>query len=414
MKYIDELLQGHEVVWKPLGEVFSLVTDFTAAGSFASNAANVQYRQEKSFAQLVRTTDLKSRFKNTDKFIYVDEHAFEYLWRVNLNEECLVLSNVGNCGEIYHIMPDSLPYANSVLGPNALLLRTTIGMNKFFYYWFLCNSFQCELGKITSKTGQTKFNKTNLKKILIPLPPLSVQKEIVRILDKFTTLEAELDCRKRQYEYYRNQLLSFDMLNRGEQRLNNVKWMTIKKISKNISSGGTPRSNITAYYGGDIPWLRTQEVNFSDIWDTDVKITKEGMDASSAKYIPANCVIIAMYGATVGRVGINKIPLTTNQACANIEVNEDIALYRYVFHYLSSQYEYIKSLGAGSQTNINSRIIKELRIPIPPLSEQQRIVSILDKFDTLTTSISEGLPKEIELRRKQYEYYRERLLSFRH
>lgn len=190
--------------------------------------------------------------------------------------------------------------------------------------------------------------------------------------------------------------------------------MTIKKISKNISSGGTPRSNITTYYGGDIPWLRTQEVNFSDIWDTDVKITKEGMDASSTKYIPANCVIIAMYGATVGRVGINKIPLTTNQACANIEVNEDIALYRYVFHYLSSQYEYIKSLGAGSQTNINSRIVKELRIPIPPLSEQERIVSILDKFDTLTTSISEGLPKEIELRRKQYEYYREQLLSFRH
>ncbi len=416
MKYIDELLKGHEVEWKELGEVFSLVTDFTAAGSFASNASNVQYKQEKSFAQLVRTTDLKSKFKNTDKFVYVDEHAYEYLWRVNLNEECLVLSNVGNCGEVYYIIPEVLPYAHNVLGPNALLLRTTLGMNKFFYYWFLNSSFQNELGKITSNTGQTKFNKTNLKKILIPLPPLSVQEEIVRILDKFTTLEAtleaELDCRKRQYEYYRNQLLSFDMLNRGGERLNNINWMTIKKISKNISSGGTPRSNITTYYGGDIPWLRTQEVNFSDIWDTDVKITKEGMDASSAKYIPANCVIIAMYGATVGRVGINKIPLTTNQACANIEVNEDIALYRYVFHYLSSQYEYIKSLGAGSQTNINSRIVKELRIPIPPLSEQERIVSILDKFDTLVNSISEGLPKEIELRRKQYEYYRNQLLSF--
>lgn len=219
MKYIDELLKGHEVEWKELGEVFSLVTDFTAAGSFASNAANVQYKQEKSFAQLVRTTDLKSKFKNTDKFVYVDEHAYEYLWRVNLNEECLVLSNVGNCGEVYYIIPEVLPYAHNVLGPNALLLRTTLGMNKFFYYWFLNSSFQNELGKITSNTGQTKFNKTNLKKILIPLPPLSVQEEIVRILDKFTTLEAELeaelDCRKRQYEYYRNQLLSFDMLNRG-------------------------------------------------------------------------------------------------------------------------------------------------------------------------------------------------------
>lgn len=121
-----------------------------------------------------------------------------------------------------------------------------------------------------------------------------------------------------------------------------------------------------------------------------------------------------MYGATVGRVGINKIPLTTNQACANIEVNEEIALYRYVFHCLSDLYQYIKSLGKGSQTNINVKVVRNIQIPIPPLSEQQRIVSILDKFDTLTASISEGLPKEIELRRKQYEYYRDRLLSFKH
>lgn len=83
------------------------------------------------------------------------------------------------------------------------------------------------------------------------------------------------------------------------------------------------------------------------------------MNSSSAKYIPANCIIVAMYGATVGRVGINKIPLTTNQACANIEVNDNIAYYRYIYHYLSSQYEYIKSLGAGSQTNINAGIVKK-------------------------------------------------------
>lgn len=136
------------------------------------------------------------------------------------------------------------------------------------------------------------------------------------------------------------------------------------------------------------------------------------MNSSSAKYIPANCVIVAMYGATVGRVGINKIPLTTNQACANIEVDDSIAFYKYVYYYLSSQYKYIKSLGTGSQTNINAGIVRKIKIPIPPLAEQQRIVSILDKFEALTTSISEGLPKEIALRRKQYEYYRNQLLSF--
>ena len=89
------------------------------------------------------------------------------------------------------------------------------------------------------------------------------------------------------------------------------------------------------------------------------------MNSSSAKYIPANCVIVAMYGATVGRVGINKIPLTTNQACANIEVDDSIAFYKYVYYYLSSQYKYIKSLGTGSQTNINAGIVRKLKIPIP-------------------------------------------------
>ncbi|WKS97685.1 restriction endonuclease subunit S [Gallibacterium anatis] len=181
---------------------------------------------------------------------------------------------------------------------------------------------------------------------------------------------------------------------------------------KKISSGGTPKTDRAEYYGGSIPWLRTQEVNFEEIWDTGVKITEEGLKNSSAKLIPKNCVIIAMYGATVGRVGINKIPLTTNQACANIELDDTILNYRYLFHYLSNRYEYIKSLGAGSQTNINAKIVKNLQIPLPPLEEQKRIAAILDKFHTLTSSLSDGLPKEIELRQKQYEYYRDLLLGF--
>jgi len=122
---------------------------------------------------------------------------------------------------------------------------------------------------------------------------------------------------------------------------------------------------------------------------------------------------MAMYGATVGKVAINKIPLSTNQACANIQVNDKIANTRYIFYYLSKQYKYIKSLGTGSQTNINSKIVRNLNIPIPQLSEQERIVAILDKFDALVNDLSQGLPAEIEARRKQYEYYRNKLLTFK-
>lgn len=244
----------------------------------------------------------------------------------------------------------------------------------------------------------------DLEKIQIPIPPLPVQVEIVRILDAFTELTTELSARKKQYNYYRDQLLSFE---EGE-----VEWKTLGDVAKKISSGGTPQTGVWEFYDGDIPWLRTQEINFEEIWDTGIKITEAGLKNSSAKWIPANCVIVAMYGATVGKIGINKIPMTTNQACANIELDENIANYQYVFHFLSSQYKYIKSLGSGPQTNINAQIVKKIQIPIPPLAEQERIVAILDKFDALTSSISEGLPREIRLRQKQYEYYRELLLSF--
>ncbi|EDV3995603.1 restriction endonuclease subunit S [Escherichia coli] len=194
-----------------------------------------------------------------------------------------------------------------------------------------------------------------------------------------------------------------------------VEWKTLEDISIKISSGGTPKTGVSEFYDGDIPWLRTQEVNFCDIWDTEVKITESGVKNSSAKWIPKNCVIVAMYGATVGKIGINKIPMTTNQACANIQLNEEVAHYRYVFHFLCSQYTYIKSLGTGSQTNINAQIVKNIKIPIPcpdnpekSLAIQSEIVRILDKFTALTAELT----AELAMRKKQYNYYRDQLLSF--
>lgn len=387
MKYIEKLLKGAEVQWMPLGEVCAIKTGKGVTKNDANS--NGVYPIISGGKTPMDYIDIYNRQANTVTVSRVGANAgfVSYIKeKFYLNDKC------------FSVIPKS---SNSIV-------------SRFLYY--ALKSQELKISALQSEGGVPTINTTKLGNVTIPIPPFHVQEEIVRILDKFTTLEAELetelDCRKRQYEYYRNQLLSFDMLTRGGQKLNNVAWLTIEDISNNISSGGTPRSNIAAYYGGKIPWLRTQEVNFSEIWDTEIKITEEGMNSSSAKYIPANCVIVAMYGATVGRVGINKIPLTTNQACANIEVDDSIAFYKYVYYYLSSQYKYIKSLGTGSQTNINAGIVRKLKIPIPPLAEQQRIVSILDKFEALTTSISEGLPKEIALRRKQYEYYRNQLLSF--
>ena len=277
--------------------------------------------------------------------------------------------------------------------------------NKYLYYYL-----QTETNTLVSRVrraGIPTLDSNSVLSLQIPLPPLAVQSEIVRILDKFTLykseLAAELAARLQQYEYYRDQLLTFD---------DKVKRVKIQDVSTMICSGGTPSASNTSYYNGNIPWLRTQEVDWKDITDTSIKITELGLKNSSAKWIPENCVIVAMYGATAGKVAINKIPLTTNQACCNIKVDETKILYRFLFHYLCHSYKIIKGMGQGSQSNINAQMLKSFLIPLPPLSEQERIVSILDRFDALCHDIREGLPAEIDLRQKQYEHYRDKLLTF--
>lgn len=185
-----------------------------------------------------------------------------------------------------------------------------------------------------------------------------------------------------------------------------VEICSISEICRKVVSGGTPKSGHFEYYGGSIPWLRTQEVDWNDVYDTEMKITEKGLENSAAKWIPINCVIVAMYGATAGKVAINKVPLTTNQACCNLEIDENRALYRYVFYWLNKEYDSLKSLGQGSQSNINAQIIKQYPIPVPPLPVQEEIVRILDSFTELTAE----LQAELQARKKQYDYYRDELL----
>ena len=186
-----------------------------------------------------------------------------------------------------------------------------------------------------------------------------------------------------------------------------VEWKKIQDISKKIVSGGTPNRSNTEYYGGSIPWLRTQEVDFNEIHSTELYITEEGLENSSATLIAPNTIIVAMYGATAGKVALTKISLTTNQACCNIEVNKELIKYRYVYYWLVNNYKVLKSMGQGSQSNINSTIIKNFPIPIPSLETQEKIVEILDKFTNYVTE----LQSELQSRTKQYTYYRDKLLS---
>lgn len=276
-----------------------------------------------------------------------------------------------------------------------------------FYYCFVLDEW-CRSNTTTSSFASVDMS--GFKKFRFPVPPLEVQREIVRVLDKFTQLEAELEAeleaRRSQYEHYRSKAFHFA----GDA---DVRWSTLGEVSFKVSSGGTPSSGREAYYGGDIPWLRTQEVDFGPVHSTGITITEEGLRNSSAKWIPKHCVIVAMYGATAAKVAINEIPLTTNQACCNLQIDPLQAEYRYVFFWIASQYERLRGLGEGSQSNLNAKKVKDFLIPVPSLEKQREIVALLDKFDALVNDISIGLPGELVARRKQYEHYRDRLLTFK-
>ena len=402
VNFLEKLLGGVAVEWLPLGKVAKYSDsriDFTYVnqGNYVGVDNLVQNRAGKQNSSYVPTDGRLIEYRKGDILIGNIRPYLKKIWLAN--------NSGGASGDVLVIRSTHKSLSSEYL-------HQVLTDDKFFAY----NMQHAKGAKMP------RGDKAKILEYSIPIPcpdnpkkSLEIQAEIVRILDTMTAhtaeLTAELTARKKQYNYYRDKLLSFED---GE-----VEWKTLDEISKKISSGGTPPTSISEYYDGDIPWLRTQEVDFREIWDTGVKITEAGLENSSAKWIPENCVIIAMYGATVGKIGINKIPMTTNQACANIQLNENIANYRYIFHYLVSQYEYIKSLGTGSQTNINAKIVKNLKVPIPffgdpkkSLAEQYRIASILDKFHLLVTSITEGLPREIELREKQYAYYRDLLLSF--
>lgn len=186
------------------------------------------------------------------------------------------------------------------------------------------------------------------------------------------------------------------------------------EVCRSVSSGGTPLSTRAEYYGGDIPWLRTQEVRYDDVVGTEVSIAQAGLDNSSARWVPADSVIVAISGAGVtrGRVAVNRIPLTTNQHCCALEIEPDIAHFRYVYYWLVKNHEDLRARGQGNRSDLNLGIIKSYPIALPSLAEQERIVAILDSFDALVNDLSVGLPAELVARRKQYEYYRDRLLTF--
>jgi putative type I restriction-modification system S protein len=400
--YIARLLQGAEVVWKPLEEVATF-----RRGSFPQPYTKSEWYGGDNSMPFVQVADMED---NKFNLVPITKQKISQLAMpksIFVPKGTILVSLQGTIGRVAITQYDS--YVDRTI---AIFTHIDNEIDIRYFAYQLQLIFGIKKENARGSTIKT-ITKEEFSAFQIPLPPLSVQQEIVRILDKFTELEAELeaelDCRKHQYEYYRNKLLAY--------KGNEVEWKMLGEVAIKIYSGGTPKTEESKYWEkGTIPWMSSGEVNLGTIYQTEKFITEEGLANSSAKFVPVDSLVIALagQGKTRGKVARIKIKLTTNQSLAALTFDSNKVSSDYVYHYMVTQYEKLRQISSGSGTRggLNLQMISNFPIPLPPFSEQQRIASILDKFDTLVNSISEGLPKEIALRRKQYEYYREKLLTF--
>ena len=291
-----------------------------------------------------------------------------------------------------------------------------------YLYYFLQNNTQHFRDSASGMGSLPQISLHVTEDFKIPVPPLEVQAEIVKILDEYSTsvtalqqeLEKELTARKKQYEYYRDFLLDFDVHEGGT---NECEWRTIKEIF-DIRNGYTPsKSNVEYWENGIIPWFRMDDIreNGRILSNSIQHIARKGVKKSGI--YPANSLIMSTT-ATIGEHALIKTNFVCNQQITCFSLKQEYSSkinIKFVFYLFFNFGEWCRNNvnNGGGLPIINTAKLSTYKIPIPTIEKQKRIVSILDRFDKLCNDISEGLPAEIEARRKQYEYYRDKLLSFK-
>ena len=371
INFLDKHLSG-VLEWQPLGDLCKIFNGY----AFQSKLFNTLG----AGLPLIRIRDVNTGFSET---YYSGNYDDRYLVD---NGDILI----GMDGDFRAVRWE---YGEALLNQRVCRLQEFVPeiMPSFIFYLM-----QDTLDQIQSKIqGSTvkHLSSKELGQVLIPVPSLTVQAKIVRILDTFTKLTAELTAeltaRKKQYNYYRDQLLSFE---EGE-----VEWKKLGTIVS-ISTGSKP------------PEIFENATSFDYI---NAGTARSGYSATS------NCegdtVTTPSRGqGGIGYVGYQGKPFWLGPLCYKLQtIDRSVLINKYLFYFLQSKRNLLLSLKKeGGVPAVNKSDLAKLEIPIPTLKAQQKIVATLDNFDALINSITEGLPREIELRQKQYEYYRDLLLSF--
>ncbi|OAV15666.1 restriction endonuclease subunit S [Moraxella catarrhalis] len=380
---IKKLLQGQAVEWQTLGEVVKL-------------EKGKQLNKE-----LLFESGLYPAYNGG-----VSYSGFTDIY--NYEENTIIISQGGASAGFVNFVTTKF-YANAHC--YVVLPKNEMVENRFIYHFLKLN--QEKMMTKQHGAGIPALRTNEILTLKIPIPPLSVQSQIVQILDTFTELTAELSMRQKQYQYYRDFLLS-------EHELAKVgfEWKTLGEVGELVRGNGLTKKDLT---DDGVPAIHYGQIYTRYGLSTEKTLSFVSTElAKRLRKVDTGDVVITNTSENLADVGKSLVYLGKEQAVTGghatiFKPNKQIILGKY-FAYFTQTDNFAtqkRKYAKGTKViDVSTNDMAKLKIPIPPLSVQSQIVAILDTFDTLVNSISEGLPKEIKLRQKQYEYYRERLLAF--
>ncbi|GAA9429169.1 restriction endonuclease subunit S [Helicobacter pylori] len=436
MHKIERLLQTlvpNGVEFKTLEEVFEIKNGYTPSKN------NPEF-WEKGTIPWFRMEDIRENGRILkDSIQHITPKALK--GKKLFPKNSIIISTTATIGEHALLIVDSLANQRFTFLSKKANCGIALDMKFFFYQCFLLGEW-CK--KNTNVSGFASVDMTAFKKYKFPIPPLEIQQEIVKILDAFTELNTELNtelkARKKQYEYYQNMLLDFKDANQNHKDTK-MSAKTYPKRLKSLLQTLAPKGvefrklgDIGEYIRG-VTYKKNQEINnlecgikvlrannitlSNHLNFEDIKVINKNVKIRKEQYLKKNDILICAGSGSSEHIGkvafINTdFDYVFGGFMGVIRIHEINS--RFVYHIFTSNIfkKYLeKSLNTTTINNLNANILQNFLIPIPPLEIQQEIVKILDQFSALTTDLLAGIPAEIEARKKQYEYYREKLLTFK-